>query len=154
MNKTEVTLTGDGAIVGEVVREHSFIFAKHGFELKEISLGGNQELGLYSVFHFFNKRTGMEIRVAFDSAREGLNGGFSVMIIKPVNRKLDVEDFLKLHGYDELTKFFTYRDPKTDICNFANSFLNVFCELLDTNLKPILDSKTFEETPIDWMGYR
>jgi len=26
--------------------------------------------------------------------------------------------------------------------------------LLDTDLKPIIDGTTFEETPIDWMGYR
>jgi hypothetical protein len=33
-------------------------------------------------------------------------------------------------------------------------FLQVLGGLLDADLKPILEGKTFEEIPIDWVGYK
>jgi hypothetical protein len=33
-------------------------------------------------------------------------------------------------------------------------FLQVLDRLLDRELKPILEGKTFEEIPIDWLGYK
>jgi hypothetical protein len=96
----------------------------------------------------------MEIDISFVAATKGLNGGFTVLIIKPVNHKLSVEAYLKSHGREILTGFFTYHDPTTDVRSFADSFLRMLVGLLDGDLKPILDGKTFEETPIDWMGYK
>lgn len=154
MNPSEIVLTGDYAIVSEVVRQHAPSFATYGFEFTGASLEGSPKLEQFPDFHFLNKRAGMQIHVSFSAARAGRSGGFVALIENPVNRKLDVEDFLKLHGRDELTKFFTYRDPNTDVRSFADSFFHMLSALLDTDLKPILDGKTFEETPIDWMGYR
>jgi hypothetical protein len=154
MNQSEVALTGDYAIVSEVVRQYAPAFTTHGFEFSGVTREGSPKLERFPTFHFLNKRTGMQIHASFSAARAGRSGGFVVLIETPVNRKLDVEDFLKLHGRDDPTKFFTYHDPNTDVRNFADSFFHMLSALLDTDLKPILDGKTFEETPIDWMGYR
>jgi hypothetical protein len=154
MNQVEATLTGDYGVVDEVVRRYVPRFAAHGFEFTGVTIEGSPKLPRFPIFHFLNKRTGMRIGVSFSAAVEGRNGGFTVLIINPVNRKLNVNDYLKLHGREELSKFFTYRDPPTDIRSFADSFLQMLCGLLDQDLKPIVDGKTFEETPIDWMGYK
>ena len=154
MNQGEVALTGDSAIVNEVVRQHASSFGRYGFELTGVTLEGSPKLQPFPVFHLLNKRTGMRIDVSFFAATGRLNGGFTVLIIKPVNRKLDVEDYLKLHGREELTTFFNYREPTTDVRRFADSFLQMLVGLLNKDLKPILDGKLFEETPIDWMGYK
>jgi hypothetical protein len=154
MNQVEVALTGDYAVVNEVVRQYGPRFATHRFELTGVTLEGSPKLQPFPVFHLLNKQSGMRIDISFFAATGGLNGGFTVLILKPGNRKLDVEDYLKLHGREEPTNFFRYRDPITDVRSFANSFLQMLCGLLDEDLKPILDGKIFEETPIDWMGYR
>jgi hypothetical protein len=129
-------------------------FPPLGFELTEITLEGSPRLSQFPVFHYLNKQTGMRFHISFFAAKDGLNGGFTILIIKPVNRKLNVEDYLKRRERNELTSFFTYPDAKTDVRKFANNFLQMFCKLLDTDLKPIIDGQTFEETPIDWQGYK
>jgi hypothetical protein len=90
----------------------------------------------------------------FFAAANGLNGGFLVQIEKPVNKSLNVKDYLKLHGHQELDKLFNYRDPTTDVRSFAESFFQMLCRLFNEDLKPVLDGETFEETPTDWMGYK
>ena len=154
MEQPEVTLTGDDAIVSEVVRERAAGFEARGFEFTGTKLEGSPRLGRFPVFSFLNRQTGLQIHVSFSSAGTGLNGGFVVTLVNKANRKLDLEDFLKLHGHPELTKYLTYRHPKPDIRSFAESFFDMLDGLLDTDLKPIIDGTTFEETPIDWMGYR
>ena len=96
----------------------------------------------------------MRIDISFCAATRGLNGGFTVLIIKPVNHKLNVEDYLKAHDREMLTEYFTYRDTSTNVRAFADMFLQMLVGLLDRDLKPIIEGKTFEETPIDWMGYK
>jgi hypothetical protein len=154
MNLDVLALTGDDAIVNEVVHQHATEFAVHEFEFKEVTLEGSQELGRFPVFHFLSERTAMRMDISFCAAVKGLNGGFTVLLIKPVNRKLDVEDYLKEHGREALTKYFTYRDPATNVRSFADMFLVMLVGLLERDLKPILEGRTFEETPIDWMGYK
>jgi hypothetical protein len=96
----------------------------------------------------------MKINITFFHAVEGLNGGFNASITKPVNHVINVEDYLKLHGRETLARFFSYRDPATDIRSFADTFMQMLCGLFDRDLKQILDGTYFEETPIDWQGYK
>ncbi len=154
MDQLEATLTGDDAVVEKVVREHVPAFAGLGFALTGSTLGGSSTLQHFPIFHFFNKRSGLRLDISFLAARAGLNGGFNVLIVAPRNRKLDVEDYLNQHKIEEPTRAFTYRDAQTDVRGFATAFLKVLLQLFETELKPVLDGKTFEETPIDWMGYR
>jgi hypothetical protein len=154
MNLDVMALSGDDTTVNEVVHRYTSGFAAHGFDFKEVTLEGSQELGRFPIFHFLNERTAMRIDIAFCAAAKGLNGGFTVLIVKPVNQKLDVEDYLKEHGREALAKFFTYRDPSTNVQSFADTFMQMLAGLLDRDLKPIIEGKTFEETPIDWMGYK
>jgi hypothetical protein len=67
---------------------------------------------------------------------------------------MDVEDHFKLQKHEELTTAFRYRDPKTNVRNFADSFFRALLDLFDKELKPVVDRGLFEETPVDWMGYR
>lgn len=147
-------LAGDFAIIGEIVQQHADDFTAHGFELSEITWKGSDKLGRNPVFKFLNQRTGITIRISFFPAKNGLNGGFVVMILKSANHRLDVEDYLKTHGRDELTKFFTYRAPNTDVRAFAQAFFQTLGGLLNRELAPILRGETWEDTPIDWMGYK
>lgn len=147
-------LTGDYAVVRDVLHEREAAFAVHGFELVGVAIEGSASVQEYVVFRVLNKRTGMEVRISFSSAKHGLNGAFVVVITKPVDRRLNVKDFLKRHKRDDLTRFFSYRDPATDIRSFAESFLDMLLELFDADLKRVLDGSTFEDTPIDWAGYK
>lgn len=119
-------LTGNYAIVSEIVHEYRGEFTVKGFEFTETTWEGSPKLLRYVVFRFLSKRKGMTIDISFFPAREGHNGGFVVSIIKPENHLLNVEDYLKLHGRDDLTHFFTYRDPNTDTRVFAQSFFQMF----------------------------
>ena len=154
MDQQQPTLTGSDGAVEKVIRETVPTFSRLGFAFTGFTVGGSSATQRFPIFHFFNKDTGQRIDLSFLAARGGLNGGFNVLIVAPKNRKLDVEDYLKLHRIEEPIRAFTYRDPETDVRLFATDFLNVLFRLFETDLKPILQGKAFEETPIDWMGYR
>jgi hypothetical protein len=154
MSDLEVDLQGEYAIVNQVMRLYSDKFAAQGFEHDRVKLEASRVLPMVLSFRFWNKRTLMNMDISFFPAREGLNGAFSIHFEKHVNRMLNVADYLKLHGREDLTKFFRYRDPKTDVRHFADSLLQILIGLFGTDLKPIIEGKTFEETPIDWQGYK
>jgi hypothetical protein len=154
MSRAEGAFTGDSVIVSEVMLKHAPGFVAHGFEFIGADLAGSTELQRFPVFHFLNKQTGMRIDVSYYATLTGTNGGFTALIIKPPNSKLDVEDYLKLHGHEELTESFAYHGPIADLRGFVDSFLRNLAGLLDSDLKPILEGTVWEETPIDWMGYK
>jgi hypothetical protein len=140
--------------VEEVVRRRAPEFGSHGFELTEIKLAGSPKLQVFPMFRFLNKRARMAIDISFLPTSQGHQGGFGVLLVNPANHKLSVKEYLKFHGREELAQAFNYRDPCPDIRGFANSFLSVLLDLMSTDLKPILEGKVWEETPIDWMGYK
>jgi hypothetical protein len=154
MTQVDMPITGDYQTVNNIVGEHAGEFFKHGFELGEVKWEGSTALGYFLVFHFVNQRTNMDIRIAFFPAEKGLNGGFTVMILNPAKHRLTVTDYLKLHGHEEPTRAFTYRDPNTDVRVFAQEFFRTLGELLRNELAPILEGKVWEDIPIDWMGYK
>ncbi len=75
------------------------------------------------------------------------------MISTPDNRKLNVHDYLVLHGRSDMARLLT-DDAPTDVRAFSESSVRMLIGLLDNELKPIVEGKTFEETPIDWDGYK
>ncbi len=154
MDIVEQPFAAEFAVVDEVVRAHAAEFANRGFFLKNATVEGSPESLLLRVFHFSDSRTGLDLRLSFFPASDGLKGGFNAMIVKPLNRKLVVLDYLESRGRSDLQELFTYDDPATDLRIFAESTIRVLLGLLDNELKPIVEGKTFEETPIDWQGYK
>ena len=153
MNQNQLPLTGDSAIVADVIRKRAPDLLTRGFEFTRTTLEGSKKTVECAVFHFENKKNGLRLNISFSAAAQGLNGGFVALITKPVNRKLDVEDYLKRRGRN-VDAFFSYRDPTTDVRFFAESFVDTLIGALDSELRPVVEGKTFEETPIDWGGYR
>ena len=141
-------------IVNDVVRQQTAGFAGRGFDLMGVSLEGSRNRQRFPVYHLLNQQTGMAIDISFVPASKGLNGGFTALIIKPVNQKMDLEDHLKAHGGEALAPFFTYRDPHIDLRGFAEGFFQMLGGLMDNALKPVIEGRFFEETPIDFMGYK
>jgi hypothetical protein len=154
MMQADPPLTGDFEIVGEIVGQHTENFSASGFEFAEVTWEGSPNLIRYPVFKFVNQRVGLSIRILFFPAQTGRNGGFVVSISKPVNHVLNVEDYLKFRGQEDFIPFFTYRDPNTDVRAFSEAFFQMLGRLLRGQLAPILQGKAWEDTPIDWMGYK
>lgn len=154
MDIGEQSFAAEFAVVDEVVRAAAPEFAARGFVLTNVAVEGSPRALLSLVSHFSNKQADLDLTVSFFAASDGLNGGFNVMIVKPPNRKLVVLDYLERRGRTDLPRLFTYSDPATDLRSFAESRIRTLLDLLDGELKPIVEGKTFEETPIDWQGYK
>lgn len=153
MSTAPSKLTGEFAIVEESVRRHGPGFSTFGFELADVTLAGSPALQVFPMFHFANKKSGLSIDMSFFPSRQGKNGGFNVLIVGRGNRKLSLKEYLRAHHKPELAEDFNYRSP-ADIREFCETVLNELLNLMATDLKPILDGKVWEETPIDWMGYK
>lgn len=159
MTEEKVQLTGDWLTVSEVLKEHASGFAAHGYELRRTTIGGSEKIRLFPIFELRNSRIRTSIDISFSVADQRRGGGFIVLIVRVDNRKMDVLDFMKEHGltkYDgrDLTEIFRYRDPQTNIRQFAERFFSTLLALMDKELNPYVKGYRFEETPIDWQGQK
>jgi len=149
----ETDLSGDFAVVANVVNRYADKMTSLGFYQDRITIEGSPQTVVFIVFHFLNYQTEIILNISFSPARHGRNGGFNAFLIRPGNRKLSLKEYLKLHGLGDAFKSFTYREP-IDVGMFADTFLRSLIRLLEEDLKPFLDGTAWEETPIDWMGYK
>jgi hypothetical protein len=138
------------AVIDEVVRSHEPEFAALGFTLKNVMLEGPPPA---IVFQFSNAGADRFLDVSSFLARTSPRRGFSAMISTAANRKLSVHDYLVRHGRSDIAQMLT-DDAPSDVRAFAESSVRLLLDLLNGELKPVVDGKTFEETPIDWAGYK
>jgi hypothetical protein len=148
----EQSIAPEFAVVNEVIRAHASEFAARGFTLTNVTMNPSQLIRSI-VFHFTNDRAAPRLSVSSFLGRAGLKRGFNAMISTPDNRKLNVHDFLVRHGRSDMARLLT-EDAPTDVRAFSESSVRMLIDLLDNELKPIVEGKTFEETPIDWQGYK
>lgn len=80
--------------------------------------------------------------------------GFLVIIRRANGDALNLIDFLRLRGKGNLIDGFVNGHPQPDIGAFVEGCLQTLLELLDTDLKPILEGRDWESTPVDWKGYK
>jgi hypothetical protein len=142
------------ALIESVVREHTSEFAERGFKLNKVELANYPKGRTVPIFHFVNESTRLTMRISFIEALSGRNGGFTVLLVKPGNHKLNVEDFLKRHAMQDLATAFTYHGGDSEIRSFAESFIASLIRLMDGPLRPVFSGEVWEDTPIDWMGYK
>jgi len=152
MNVVDQSFTRELAVVEEVFHAYASEFASRGFTLMNVT--DRTPLTQSIVFHFSNARARLLLNVSFVVGVSGRRRGFVALICNADNRKLDVRDYLKLHGRSEISEMFTSDDPTRDVRSFTESTIRTLLQVFDNELKPIVDGKTFEETPIDWQGYK
>jgi hypothetical protein len=153
MDIAEQSVTPEFAVIDEVVRAHAPDFAARGFILMNVAVEGPPRVLRTIVFHFSNPSIGLLLDVSSFLGRSGVKRGFNAMIIAPGNRTLNVHDYLVRHERSEEAQSLTNEAP-SDVRAFAESSVRLFLDLLDGALKPVVEGKTFEETPIDWAGYK
>jgi hypothetical protein len=49
---------------------------------------------------------------------------------------------------------FTSDVPATELRAFTETAVRTLLTLFDNELKPVVEGKTFETTPVDWDGYK
>jgi hypothetical protein len=154
MDIAEQSAAVEFAVVDDVVRAHVPEFAHRGFTLVNVTEGGTRPVVRSIAFHFSHAHTGLLLYLSFFVGRSGTRRGFTALINKHDEGSLNVEDYLKLHGHSDVSASFTLDGPPTDLRGFAESAMQTLLGLLDKELKPIVEGKTFEVTPIDWQGYK
>jgi hypothetical protein len=138
------------AEVADVVKMYAPEFAARGFTLHDVTVDGPPP-SIY--FHFSNPRTDLLLDVSSFLARSSPKRGFNAMISTPDNRKLNVRNYLVRHGRSDVAELLTDNAP-SDVRAFSEASIRLLLDLLDGELKPIVEGETFEETPIDWAGYK
>jgi hypothetical protein len=152
MDIVEQSSAADFAAVDRVVRAHAPEFAARGFTLTAVTPSPSQLIRSI-VFQFSPNRAGLRFSISFFLGPDGLRRGFNAMLITPDNRKLNLDDYLVRHGRSDIVPLLT-RDGPPDVQAFAEASVGILIGVLDNELKPIVEGKTFEETPIDWQGYK
>jgi hypothetical protein len=141
------------AEVDEVVRAHTPEFAARGFTLMDVTIERPGSVLRSIVFHFANARAGLRLRISSFVGTSSPKRGFSAMISTTDHRKLNVYDYLVRHGRRDMAQLLT-DDAPADVRAFCEASVRLLIGLLDNELKPVVEGKTFEETPIDWDGYK
>jgi hypothetical protein len=145
----------ENSTVWDAAQKYIPKFAAFGYDLHDAFVDSRSEiLPPLLILEFLSRKLGMEIGVSFFPAKKGRGGRFGVRLINSENLRLDVEDFLRNHRRDDLLPYFEYRDPETDIAEFSKDFFEVLMRLFCTDMRRIISGNSFEETPIDWQGYK
>lgn len=152
MDTIEQAFVPEFAEVDNVVRAHVPEFAARGFRLMNVSVNPSKLIRSI-VFHFFNDRVRLLLDISSFLGTDGRKRGFTAIISTPDNHKLNVEDYLELHGRSDMARSLTEEAPH-DVRAFSESSVRMLIDLLDNELKPVVEGKTFEETPFNWDGYK
>jgi hypothetical protein len=154
LQNVDSIVTNEVSIVYEVARTYLGDISAKGYSVRSVKVECKEQIPPCLSILFLNRKIFLELDISFFPARNGGNGAFLCRISKSNGQHLRVEDYLKIHGRHDLLPYFTYLDPKTDIATFANDFFKMLLALFHSDMKSIIEGKTFEETPIDWLSYK
>jgi hypothetical protein len=152
MNIAEQSSAPEFAVVEEVFHAHASEFASRGFIFVKVTDG--TPLVQSRGFEFWNAHAGLSLTVSFVVGVSGQRRSFNALIHKPDHGTLNVRDYLKLHGRAEMISVFTSDVPAAELRAFTETAVRTLLTLFDNDLRPVIEGKTFEETPIDWDGYK
>lgn len=126
-------------------------FEKHGYQYDGTELSKD---GSTLLIKFRNPSSGMSIRLTFFAATGGRNGGFTAFIVRRDQASLDVAQFLRNRNLRSALQHFFYRDESTDVSTFASAFVQTLDDLLENELKDVVEGRRWENVPVDWMGLK
>ncbi|HZU30921.1 MAG TPA: hypothetical protein VFB79_07385 [Candidatus Angelobacter sp.] len=141
-------------LVVNLIKTNINIFEKRGFTYDRHAIHVTKTGMNVLQFYFHNVSTGMKLRLHYTYPPPGMNAGFFLYIENPAGKDLDVEDYLRLHGFVKERLLFTYTDNVPDFQKYCETFLSTLDHLFSTELKPILDGKKWEDIPFDWGDYK
>jgi hypothetical protein len=105
-------------------------------------------------FTFRNPGNGIGVEINIFPGLNERNRGFVAIITRRDGSALNLNEYLRVHGREDISKRFTNDAPVADIAPFVEANLETLLKLLSTDLRDIIDGVRWESVPIDWKGYR
>ena len=140
--------------VTRAIESNLNIFSSRGFRYIGVSPETSQPDRPRIRFQFENDKTRMRLWVTFSPAQNGLNGGFVVFFMASNGGRLNLNDYLRLHGYVAEALLFSFKENIPSFDKYLDAFLSMLNRVFSNQLKPILAGTTWESTPIHWQGYK
>ena len=137
-----------------VVNEHLAMFGRRGLTYVDKSFDTSRPERLRLTFKFENPARKLSLWLTFSPAKDGLNGGFVVLLVRADGERLNLKDYLRLHGNTPDTSFLLYTEATPDLTGYIKSFLATLDQIFQGALGPILSGEQWESTPIDFQGYK
>jgi len=94
------------------------------------------------------------VEVGFFSGSRDFKPSFSVYITDAQGRNLNVREYLRVHGRQDVLEQFVDQGKNTSLQAFVFSFLTILDRLFLTELKEILEGSKWEVIPFNWRGYK
>jgi hypothetical protein len=136
------------------INQHLAMFASYGLTYVDQSFDTSKPERVRLTFKFENTSTKLGLWLTFSPAKDGLNGGFVVLLLRVDGERLNLKDYLRLHGNTPDASFLLYTEATPDLAGYIEGFLSTLDQVFQHLLKPILAGERWESTPIDWQGYK
>ena len=145
--------TGLEQVVADVVVERSPQFECHGYILKAAEVVVSPLQGRIPGFLFENNEAKRILRIDFLPARSDLNGVFTATLYRESGQgSMSILSFFRKRGHEGAGRF-VYREP-ADLRKVTSEFLSLLLREFDLSLRDYVVGRAFEETPVDWQGYK
>ncbi len=140
--------------IEKVLRSHESEFAQLGLSYLGATVVSSKLAGDSKTFTFVNRVNGVGIQIHLFPGNTISDRGLVAILTRKDGSTLNVNEYLRLHGREDLSRQFTSNTPYPDVTVFAEKNLSDLIRVLSTELKDMLAGIRWESTPTNWNGYR
>lgn len=137
----------------KLMPQYEAIFIDRGYRLLDTFIERDKVLADGRVFVFQNDRAGRRIALTYYPPKRATRS-FALSVEKPDGPYFTLRNYLSKHKHDAIEDRLM---PKAgEVEDFWRDHFAALADLLatDSNLRAIIDGKTWEDVPIDWQGYK
>jgi hypothetical protein len=138
------------------LRKHSGIFTSRGFVYRGLEVQHSKLLPDYNLFTFVNPATGRTIEISHVPSFDSRGRTFVFTIGDGSGKSFALATYLRAHGRDDLVRTLENASNIPDFDAALEEVIRTLQHIVDgdPHLAEIIDGKTWEDVPFDWMGYK
>ncbi len=137
------------------VLQNGLSFLKEfGFGAPQIKTESSKLTGSSLIMKYESKKNGRKIEVSYLRQQRDLPSTIVVFIISEEGKMFSLEDWLNAKGKEQAVRFILRNDSNISEDVFLTEFTSSLENLCLSDLRDIIDGRSWESIPFDWKGYK
>jgi hypothetical protein len=140
--------------ITDLVLKRLQLFACHGYGFAHSEILKSKAELKYLSFEFHNESTQMRIVLSYVQPKDGTQRLFSIFITNSRKEEFHPTSWLKQQGRIEDVKHLMRSSESVSVIQFAENALRFIHDLFKNELKDIVEGRSWDDAPIDWVGFK
>jgi hypothetical protein len=138
-----------------LIKQYEPVLARHGFVYKGMYIETSKNLADNAVMTFANDKANRQIRLAYYPPFKDDPRGFVVAVVNTKTKKeFFLPHYLKAHDRSDLQDWLSTEERNPDLRVYWADFFSKLDQILDDELKDIVEGRDWEDIPFDFGGYK